>query len=193
MAIITPEEWQEIDEKIQYGLTHYGDNISKLLQTYKSIKTVLIDHGFDPDDKLAYTGILEYPIYISKSFIQLEDRIKELNGIITKYEGIFNAIAYGIAKIGQKALREIAIVESQLFPEYAVGTTLDDVAKRYGIFSRLGASQSSVYIYLYGQPGTVYNKNNCYFVSNDGISFRLNNNVTVGEFMNDIKNYIYIF
>lgn len=100
MAIITPEEWQEIDEKIQYGLTHYGDNISKLLQTYKSIKTVLIDHGFDPDGKLLSTGILEYPIYISKSFIQLEDKIRELNGTIIKYEGNFSDIADAIISRG---------------------------------------------------------------------------------------------
>ena len=106
MAIITPEEWQEIDEKIQYGLTHYGDNISKLLQTYKSIKTVLIDHGFDPDGKLLSTGILEYPIYISKSFIQLEDRIKELNGIITKYEGNFDDIAEAINYKGVEVTKD---------------------------------------------------------------------------------------
>lgn len=92
---------------------------------------------------------------------------------------IFNAVSYGIAKIGQKALREIAIIESQLFPEYAVGDTLDDVAKRYGIFSRLSANQSSVYIYLYADPGTTYNKETCRFVSNDGITFLLNDNVTI--------------
>lgn len=92
---------------------------------------------------------------------------------------VFNAVAYGIAKIGQKALREIAIVESQLFPEYAVGNTLDIVAKRYGIFSRLGANQSSVYIYLYADQGTVYSKNSCSFTSNDGITFILNNDVTI--------------
>lgn len=93
---------------------------------------------------------------------------------------IFNAVAYGIARIGQKALREVAIVESQLFPEYAVGNTLDLVAKRYGIFSRLGASQSSVYIYLYGEVGTVYNTSHV-FTSNDGISFKLNNSVTISS------------
>ena len=73
--------------------------------------------------------------------------ITELKGIVTEFilnetnklsklsvGSIFNAVAYGIAKIGQKALREIAIVESQLFPEYAVGNTLDIVAKRYGFF-----------------------------------------------------------
>ena len=92
---------------------------------------------------------------------------------------VFNAVSYGIAKIGQKALREIALIESQLFPDYAVGTTLDAVAKRYGIFSRLGASQSSVYIYLYAEPGTIYNKNTCSFTSNDGITFTLNDNVTI--------------
>lgn len=92
---------------------------------------------------------------------------------------IFNAVAYGIAKIGQKALREIAVIESQLFPEYAVGTTLDIVAKRYGIFSRFGANQSSVYIYLYANPGTIYDKTTCRFTSNDGVSFTLNNNITI--------------
>lgn len=118
--------------------------------------------------------------------------ITELKGIVTEFilnktnklsklsvGSIFNAVAYGIAKIGQKALREIAIVESQLFPEYAVGNTLDIVAKRYGIFSRLGANQSSVYIYLYADPGTTYNKNSCSFTSNDGITFILNNDVTI--------------
>lgn len=118
--------------------------------------------------------------------------ITELKGIVTEFilnetnklsklsvGSIFNAVAYGIAKIGQKALREIAIVESQLFPEYAVGNTLDIVAKRYGIFSRLGANQSSVYIYLYADPGTTYNKNSCSFTSNDGVTFVLNNNVTI--------------
>ena len=92
---------------------------------------------------------------------------------------IFNAVAYGIARIGQKALREIAIIESQLFPEYAVGDTLDTVARRYGIFSRLGASQSSVYIYLYADSGTVYSKNTCKFTSNDGITFTLNDDITI--------------
>lgn len=93
---------------------------------------------------------------------------------------IFNAVAYGIAKIGQKALREIAIVESQLFPEYAVGDTLDVVAKRYGIFSRLGASQSSCYIYLFAEPGTIYDEN-CKFISNDGITFTLNEKIVIDE------------
>lgn len=92
---------------------------------------------------------------------------------------VFNAVAYTIAKIGQKVLREIALIESQLFPEYAVGDTLDDVAKRYGIFSRLGANKSSVYIYLYADPGTIYNKNTVSFVSNDGITFTLNDDITI--------------
>ena len=91
---------------------------------------------------------------------------------------VFNAVSYGIAKIGQKALREIALIESQLFPEYATGSTLDLVAERYGIFSRLGASQSSCYIYLYGEEGTVYSKGTR-FTSNDGISFTLNEQITL--------------
>lgn len=94
---------------------------------------------------------------------------------------IFNAVAYGIAKIAQKCLMEIALIESQLFPEAAVGEILDDIAKRYGIFNRLGATKSSCYIYLFAEPGTIYNKDKVKFVSNDGITFKLNSNITIDE------------
>lgn len=94
---------------------------------------------------------------------------------------IFNAVAFAISKIGQKALKEIALIESQLFPDYATGVHLDLVAKRYGINSRLGATKSSGYIYLYGKRGTFYDKDKVQFISNDGISFVLEDNVTIDE------------
>jgi len=94
---------------------------------------------------------------------------------------VLNAVAYANAKIGQKALKDIAIVESQLFPEYATGETLDIIAARYGIFSRLIQCQSSVYIYIYASAGTVYSKLNHIFVSNQGINFTLDNNIIIPE------------
>lgn len=114
--------------------------------------------------------------------IALEILLSKTNKLSKVSPGsVFNAVAYCISKIGQKALKEIALIESQLFPDYATGEYLDLVAKRYGINSRLGATKSSGYIYLYGTKGTVYNKNQVQFISNDGISFVLDNDVTIDE------------
>lgn len=125
--------------------------------------------------KTKVTSIVELKNIVTEILLSKTDKLSKVSA-----GSIFNAVSYGIAKIGQKALREIALVESQLFPEYATGSTLDLVAQRYGIFSRLGASQSSCYIYLFGDPGTVYDKTSCKFISNNGITFKLNNNVTIG-------------
>lgn len=88
---------------------------------------------------------------------------------------LLNALAYGNAKVGQRALKDIALIESQLFPEFATGEYLDAVAARYGIFTRLGSNPSTTYMYLYGKPGTTYYKTDTSFTSSDGISFILEN------------------
>lgn len=100
MGIISSEEWQEIKEKIDYGLEHYGDNVAELIKIYKSIKTVLTDHGFNPNEYLTNTSVKEYPLIISQSFLELENKIKELNGTIIKYEGNFSDIADAIIARG---------------------------------------------------------------------------------------------
>lgn len=86
---------------------------------------------------------------------------------------ILNATAYANATIAQKSLQEIAKIEAQLFPEYANGEFLDLIAERYGIFERLGATPSSTYLYLYGNPGTIYFKDTSTFSSNEGVTFVL--------------------
>ena len=100
MGIISSEEWQEIKNKIDYGLEHYGDNVAELIKIYKSIKTVLTDHGFNPNEYLTNTSVKEYPLIISQSFLELENKIKELNGTIIKYEGNFSDIADAIIARG---------------------------------------------------------------------------------------------
>ena len=97
MAILSPEELQEIKDKINYGLEHYGDNVAELLKIYKQIKVVLEGHGFP---EITESGVKEYPITIANSFISLENRINELQGIINKYEGNFSDIAYAINSRG---------------------------------------------------------------------------------------------
>lgn len=96
---------------------------------------------------------------------------------------IVNALAYGNAKVGQRALKEIALIESQLFPEYATGEYLDAVAARYGIFERLGSTPSAVYIYLFAEAGTEYDKNKVSFTSTNGVSFILDESVKIPNCM----------
>lgn len=95
-------------------------------------------------------------------------------------EAALNAIGYGIGKVGQKSLKEIAIIESHLFPENAFGEHLDTIAKRRGIASRFSASQSSTLIRIVASPGTTYIANTNIF-SGDGIIFRLIQDITIGQ------------
>lgn len=106
--------------------------------------------------------------------IMLEILFSKTNKISkTSNTGVANSIAYANAKIAQKCLKDIAVLESQLLPEFSSGEYLDEIAKRYGIFERLSQLGSSAYIYIYGEEGTVYTKGTNNFISNDGITFEL--------------------
>lgn len=113
--------------------------------------------------------------------------INKSGGKVTKIsdESVLNGVAYGVAKIAQKALKDVALVESHLFPDYAYGQHLDDIANKQGVGGRLGPSKSSTYIRLVGDPGTVYDKNTHTFIGN-GKTFELSSNVTIGS-----EGYVY--
>lgn len=93
---------------------------------------------------------------------------------------VLSGIAYGAAKVGQKALKDIAIVESHLFPDSAFGGYLDRVADNFGISARFGAAQSSMYMRIVGTPGTVYTAGIHKFTGNHGQIFDLEANATIG-------------
>lgn len=95
-------------------------------------------------------------------------------------ESIVNAIAYGVAKIGQKALKDVAVVESHLFPEFAHGSHLDQIASRRGVAPRFTSSQSSTSIRVVGEPGTTYEVATHFFTGN-GITFELAEDVVIGD------------
>jgi hypothetical protein len=92
--------------------------------------------------------------------------------------GVLSAIFYAIAVIGQKAIREIATVESKMFIENAYGGTLDEIAKQRGVPARLGQVGSSTYIALRGNAGTFYDKNVCIFKGGQ-FDFELTESVTL--------------
>lgn len=94
-------------------------------------------------------------------------------------ESVTNAIAYGIGKVSQKALKDIAIVKTHLFPEEAYGSNLDTIAARQGVPARFGATGSSVYLRIVANPGTVYLQSQQTFVG-QGITFQLVEDTTIG-------------
>lgn len=92
---------------------------------------------------------------------------------------VLNGVAFGVAKIGQKTLKDVAVIESRLFPDSAYGQYLDDYAALNGISARFGNAQSSTYIFLSGTPGTFYQSGTQVISGNNGINFDLENDVTI--------------
>lgn len=113
----------------------------------------------------------------------LQELINKVDGRISKVSdhSVLNGVAYGFAKVFQKSMKDVALLESELFPEYAFGEYLDKIAQRYGIVGRLGAAGSSVYVKLVAAPGTLYLASSCSFVSSEGATFSLEENFEVGN------------
>lgn len=93
---------------------------------------------------------------------------------------VVNATAFGVAKVTQKAMKDIAIKEAQIFPDTATGVYLDKAAALYGVSPRKGALGSSTYIRVSADPGTVYDTS-VTFVNKNGIRFQVDEALTVGE------------
>lgn len=93
---------------------------------------------------------------------------------------VLNGIAYGIAKLNQKALKDLSVIESHLFPDSAFGEYLDNLANLNGASSRFGASVSTTYLRLVGNVGTFYNKDSVTF-QGQGVNFHLVENVTIPQ------------
>lgn len=94
---------------------------------------------------------------------------------------VLNGIAYGVAAVGQKALKDIALIESHLFPDDAFDTYLDDIADKLGISARFGPSQSSTFLRLVGSKGTLYQKGIHTFTGSSGITFDMEEDVIIGD------------
>jgi uncharacterized membrane protein len=93
---------------------------------------------------------------------------------------VVNATAFGVAKVAQKAMKDIAIKEAQIFSDTATGVYLDKAAALYGVSPRKGALGSSTYIRVSANPGTVYDTS-VTFVNKNGIRFQVDEALTVGE------------
>lgn len=93
---------------------------------------------------------------------------------------VLNGISYGIASIAQRLMKDTALLESELFPEYAYGQYLDKIAQRTGVSPRQSYLNSSVWLRLVGIPGTSYNSS-VTFSTSDGIVFNIYETVTIPD------------
>ena len=101
-----------------------------------------------------------------ETFLNKTDKVSDVSD-----NSVLNGIAFAHAKIAQKALKDIAILEAQIFPDNATGEYLDRAAALFGVDPRKGAIGSSTYIRVYAAPGTIYENNQ--FVSANGIRFQM--------------------
>lgn len=123
-----------------------------------------------------------YTIEELKTFF-LETFINFSGGKVTKVSdnSVLNGIAYGVSKIAQRQIKDCALIESEIFPEYCFGEHLDVVAERLGVSSRLQAQGSSCYLRIIAEPNTLYSKDTVSFYSISGIQFSLIEDFTVGD------------
>lgn len=84
-----------------------------------------------------------------ETFLNKTDKVSDITD-----NSVLNAAAYATAKVAQKAIKDVAIVEAQIFPETAAGDYLDRAASLFGVTARYGALGSSTYIRVYAEPGT---------------------------------------
>lgn len=92
---------------------------------------------------------------------------------------VLGGISYATAKVAQKVMKEIALIESHLFVDSAYGDNLDSVAERLGVAARYSASASSTFIRLVGDSGTLYEEGTHIFSGSHGIQFELTEDVTI--------------
>lgn len=103
-------------------------------------------------------------------------------GNVTKISdnSVLGGLFFGDSRMFQKATKDNALVEADLFPEYAYGDNLDTVAERLGVPERFAASESSTYVRLVADPGTIYLIATHSFTSTSGLTFNLEADVTIG-------------
>lgn len=93
-----------------------------------------------------------------------------------------SGLGWGIGKVGNKALKEAALLESRIFPSYARGTDLDFAAMEFGVSPRFGASKSTTSLRVFADEGTEYLASTHTFKGSHGVEFEMtDSSVIVGS------------
>jgi len=110
-----------------------------------------------------------------ESLLNKTDKITKISD-----NSILNGVGYGVGKVFQRGMKDSALIESDLFPEWAYAQDLDLISKRYGLTGRLGAMNSSTFVRVVGEYGTMYNKETNIFVTSQGYQFKASQDWTIG-------------
>ena len=112
----------------------------------------------------------------AESFINNTTKVNKVND-----HSVLSGFIVGNAKTAKKALKDIALATSHLFPDDAVGNALDQVAADHGIADRFVSSQSSTFVRLAADAGTLYQAGVHTVFGNNNITFDLENDITIGS------------
>jgi hypothetical protein len=112
---------------------------------------------------------------LAEVFLNNTDKVTKIGD-----HSVLRAFFAGGAKIGRKALKDVALVESHILPDSAVEEHLDQVAKNHGVAPRFTASGSSTYVRLVGAEGTEYLPTLNLIQGTSGQTFTLENATVIG-------------
>lgn len=112
------------------------------------------------------TTISELKLLINEILFNTTSKVSKVSKT-----SVLNGVIYGVSKIAQKAVKDIAVIESQIFPEFASGEFLDNSARLWAGIQRLGETGSSAFIRVKADPGTVYLPGLHKFMSDSGVEF----------------------
>lgn len=91
-----------------------------------------------------------------------------------------NGVAFGVAKVAQKAIKDIALVESHILVDSAYGIQLDSIADSKGIAPRFDSASSSTFVRVVGVEGTTYTPSVHTFTGSHGQVFDIEVETTIG-------------
>jgi len=131
-------------------------------------------------------NLIKQPSESELELLQIET-FKNINPEVTKVSdhGVLRGLIRGNVRVAKKALKDIALSLSNLFPDLASGETLDSIAADRGISPRRGSAASSTYVRLVGRPGTRYSKDSI-------ISDQLGNEFKFSEQYFTVNDYLEI-
>lgn len=121
------------------------------------------------------TTVEELKKIFAETFLNKTDKVTKIS-----VGSVMNGVSYGTAKLQQKTLKDLSVIETHLFPDLAFGEYLDKYAELNGRSERYSSAKSSCYIRVVGDPGTLYNKTINTF-SGQGVTFFLDENFTIPD------------
>ena len=96
-------------------------------------------------------------------------------------ESVLRGLIRGSNRSVKKAAKDMALAISHLYPDTAFDTALDEVADNLGIAPRFSAAQSSTYVRLIADEGTVYQQGINVVSDNKGNLFDLQDDITISS------------